>query len=158
MHEAARQWVALHVPDRKVDVLEVGGRDINGTVRDLFDASSYLSIDLVAGNGVDEVADFTTWKGKKVDVVVCCEVAEHTPDWPALLENAARHLRKGGLLIFTAAGPSRAPHSAVDGDVLRDGEFYENVDPDDLRDVLMGHFERHVIDVAGDDVRAVGRV
>lgn len=49
MHEAVRQWVATHRPDVVGDVLDVGGRHINGDVRDLLtDASSWTVIDLTA--------------------------------------------------------------------------------------------------------------
>lgn len=155
MHQAAKEWAARWVPDRPVSVLDVGGRNINGTVRHLFQFNRYVSVDLYPGSGVDVVGDFTEYKGEQVDVVVCMEVAEHTPRWPAIIANAARHLPPGGLLIFTAAGPDRAPHSATDGGELTQGEWYRNLEPDDLSDVLRGHFSRHQVDVTGPDIRAV---
>lgn len=156
MHDAAMQWACRWAPRRPVQVLDVGGRNINGTPRGAFDPeSSYTVIDLEVGDGVDIVADFATYKGDPVDVVVCMEVAEHAPAWPNLLGNARDHLHLGGMLIFTAAGPGRAPHSAVDGGPLRDGEWYENINPTDLDRRLSDLFDTHQIDVAGDDVRAV---
>lgn len=149
------QWARRWVPDRPVRVIDVGGRNINGSPRGLFDqASSYLVIDPEPGVGVDVVADFATWRGDPVDVVVCMEVAEHTHAWPDLLTNARTHLRPGGVLIFTAAGPGREPHSASNGGPLVDGEWYENITPDALEREL-AQFATHQIDVAGDDIRAV---
>jgi SAM-dependent methyltransferase len=150
MHAAAREWVARHaIPGT---VLEIGSRNINGTVRDFFDPD-YTGLDITDGEGVDIVADVTTWKTRrKFDVIVCCEVLEHT-DAP-IIEAAHRLLRKGGTLILTAAGSGRAEHSAVDGGPLRVGEFYRNVEPADLADAL-AEWESATIDVAGDDIRAV---
>lgn len=155
MHAAAMRWASRWVPAEPVTVLDVGGRNINGTARDLFNAISYLSIDLFAGRGVDIVGDFTTYEGDTVDVVVCLEVAEHTEKWPLIIENAANHLTPGGLFIFTAAGPGRAPHSGIDGNKLQAGEWYQNIDPSDLRCELDKHFASCEVDVAGEDVRAV---
>lgn len=155
MHPEARAWVAQWVPDRPVSVLECGGRNINGGVRDLFTATRYVSVDLEPGPEVDVVGDFAEHAGDLVDVVVCCEVAEHCEHWPALLVAAVRNLTSGGLLVFTAAGPGRAPHSAVDGGDVRPGEWYRNIDPDLLGERLASMFSRSQVDVLGPDVRAV---
>jgi SAM-dependent methyltransferase len=154
MHDAARAWVAAHATGKVV--VDVGGRNINGTVRDLFPDSDYTAIDILDGPGVDVVSDFLDFTPKrKADTVVCCEVAEHTPDWRKHLAHAADILKVGGRLIFTAAGPTRAPHSAFDGAELRDGEHYENIDPAALKRQLRKHFADVVVDELGDDVRAV---
>lgn len=156
MHDAALKWAHRWAPDRPVSVIDVGGRDINGTARSAFpNAKSYLSIDLYEGWGVDLVGDFTEYRGQPVDVVVCMETAEHTPVWPEIVANAANHLNDGGLFIFTAAGPGWPEHSATDGGPLRDGEHYENIEPEALRDVLDRHFTSCEVDVSGNAIRAV---
>lgn len=156
MHREAAAWIARWVPDRPVVVLEVGGRNINGGVRHMFQVAAWTSVDLVPGVGVDVVADFCDYEHPDpVDVVVCCEVAEHCQDWPTLVWNAAHHLGPDGLFLFTAAGPGRVPHSAEDGGEVRAGEFYENVDPDRLKSILRPLFHRFEVDVLGPDVRAV---
>jgi hypothetical protein len=120
-------------------VVELGSRDVaGGTVRGLFpDAASYTGVDLVPGPAVDVVADARIWRPPApVDLVLCCEVLEHTPLGLGILDNACDMLRPGGRLVVTAAGPGRAPHSAVDGGPLRPGEYYRNIDPDALLDWL----------------------
>jgi SAM-dependent methyltransferase len=154
MHQAAHQWVAAHASGEVI--VDVGGRNINGTVRDLFPGADYTPVDIYEGPGVDVVGDFLDYKPKrKADTVVCCEVAEHTAEWPALIAHAAEILKVGGRIIFTAAGPGRAPHSAMDGAEPREDEHYENIDPEKLRNVLRRHFADVQVDVFGDDVRAV---
>jgi len=108
-------------------VVEIGGRNINGSIRSLFGAS-YLSIDIADGPGVDVVANGATFRPvTRPAVVVCCEVLEHAKDAEAICANAHRILIPGGVFIVTAATEGRLPHSAVDGGNLRDGEFYRNV-------------------------------
>lgn len=156
MHGNVRDWVATHAPAGARLVVECGGRDINGTVRDLFvNAWSYVAVDLHPGPGVDVVGDFLDYQPPApVDVVVCCEVAEHTDTWPGLLRHAAGMLRPGGQLLFTAAGPGRSPHSALIEGPLQPGEYYANVEPADL-DVFLGQlFTSHEVNVLGADVRA----
>ncbi len=130
MHLEAYAWVAKHATTDRVTVLDIGGRNINGTVRDLFpNAESYTALDIRAGDGVDIVANAATWAPTGTwDVVVCCEVFEHTDQWPAICLTAFKALRPGGVFIATMAGPGRAIHSGVDGGpFLYPGEQYGNV-------------------------------
>jgi SAM-dependent methyltransferase len=116
-------------------VVELGSREVaGGGVRDLFGgALGYTGVDLLPGPGVDVVADAAVWRPEAAcDLVICCEVLEHSPDARAILRNAYGMLHPGGRLVVTCAGPDRAPHSAADGGPLRDGEYYRNVAPDDL--------------------------
>lgn len=115
-------------------VLDVGGRDINGSPRVLFPSSSYLVIDLEDGPGVDVVADARQWRPDlPVDLVLSVEVLEHAPDPAALLEAAWECLVPGGRLIVTCATDPRAPHSGHDGGLLRSGEHYHNIEPEELK-------------------------
>jgi SAM-dependent methyltransferase len=138
VHAQAHAWVARYGTTGPVKVLDIGGRNINGTVRGLFPAADYTSLDIIAGDGVDIVADASTWTPtREYDLVVCCEVFEHTDVWPQIIDTAYAALRPGGLFVATMAGPGRAPHSAIDGShQLYPGEWYANVEPDELRAVL----------------------
>jgi predicted methyltransferase len=160
MHQHAFQWVAAHVPAEPGYVLEIGGRNINGGVRDLFAAATgYVALDIIAGEGVDIVADASTWTPDRVyDTVVCCEVFEHTDVWPEIVGTAFAALRPGGVFIATMAGPGRAPHSAFDGGPLQAGEYYSNVNPDELKaNLKAAGFKRVVVNElqSAGDVRCV---
>jgi Methyltransferase domain len=159
VRDFVRRMLATEAPPRHV--VELGSRDVaGGTVRDLFaDAAAYTGLDLVDGPAVDVVADAATWRPvTPPDLVVCCEVLEHTPDGPAILANAHAMLRPGGRLVVTAASTGRAPHSAVDGGPLRDGEYYQNVDPAELV-AWLGPFTLEAFELHPErgDVYAVGR-
>lgn len=135
MHPEAYAWVARYATTEPAAVLDVGGRNINGSVRDLFPgADPYVALDIREGEGVDIVADAAVWSpDREYDVVVCTEVFEHTPDWPQICKAIFAALRPGGRVILTMAGPGRPPHSAIDGGwQLHPGEYYGNVGPAEL--------------------------
>lgn len=140
MHREAMQWIASHATQDAVSVLDLGGRDINGSARAQFpNASEYTVVDILPGEGVDIVADAATLDtdGKTWDIVVCAETFEHTAVWPGICRTAYKALRPDGLFIVTTAGPGRPPHSGIDGLLrLLPGEHYANVPALELERVL----------------------
>jgi len=106
---------------KKSRVLELGSRNINGTVRDFFSESAdYVGIDCHGGKGVDVVGiahEYDQRDDGYFDVVVTTEMLEHDPYWEQTLEFAARMLRSGGLFILTCAGPSRGAHHPEDSPI-----------------------------------------
>lgn len=156
MHDPVRRWVAKALPAAPVDsIIEIGSYDVNGNIRDLLPpAASYCGIDIREGPGVDVAADAATWQPPElVDLVVCCEVFEHTPDWERITRNVVGWLNPGGWFIGTAAGPGRAAHSAEGLPRIPAGEYYGNVAPPKLSALLGELFVDHAVDVAGTDVR-----
>jgi len=159
MHREAWQFVrgavqALDVQGARV--LEIGSRNVNGSVRPLFaGCAAYVGIDVRDGPGVDFVSSAEDYDGKGAfDICVSTETMEHMKAPQALIECAKRALKTGGILILTAAGPSRAPHGIDGGDVGR--EPYKNIEPARLRAWLDGWQDVSVIE-QGDDVYAVAR-
>lgn len=158
MHAAAYEFVRQQATGDAVRVIEIGSRNINGTVRGLWPAAAYLGLDITAGPAVDVVADAATWLPEGLcDVVVCCEVLEHAAEWREILRNAARWLAPHGHMIVTCAAPNRAPHSAVDGGRVRPGEHYAGISAEGLRDELAGLFAAVSVQHVGEDVQAVSR-
>ena len=159
VHKEAHDWVRSAISH--LSICDLGGADVNGTVRDLFPGWSYTSVDRRPGPGVDIVADAATWSadGRRFDAVVCCEVLEHAENWRAILANAARLLKPGGLLILTMAGPGREPHTC-DGHPMPTPptEYYGNIDPRELSTVLKDlGFAVVLVDQHGADVRATAK-
>jgi hypothetical protein len=125
--------------DQEITVLDLGGRDANGWHRvcELFPRAEYVTLDIEPGPGVDIVADAADWTPDRwYDVVICTEVFEHTPRWREICVTANHAIGNGGLFVATAAIDPRAPHSAIDGEALRPGEFYANVVPEEVRSCL----------------------
>jgi|688.fasta_scaffold06563_35 hypothetical protein len=139
MHDAAFTFYKESLSQLSpMNVLEFGSYNINGSVRDAYpNANSWHGIDVVPGNGVDEVADAAVWKSdRRYDVVICAEAFEHTSDWEKIIKNAKEHLNHNGLFLASCASRNRPPHSAIDGGPLRDGEYYENISPEEMTQCL----------------------
>lgn len=110
MHESVMNFVRRSVERHDVGnaspVLEVGGYDVNGSVRQFF-SGGYVSIDMRDGPGVDVVMNAHEL-GKHYDgifeVVVCTEMLEHDDDPFLSLANMWTALKPGGLLILTCRG------------------------------------------------------
>jgi SAM-dependent methyltransferase len=129
VHADARAYVARVLPKAPTGpVVEFGSRFVNGGVRDLLNGAPYVGIDQEPGLGVDVVADARSFRAETpAALVLCCEVLEHCPRPEQVIANAYANLARGGRLILTAAADPRAPHSGLDGQQLRLGEYYANI-------------------------------
>lgn len=143
MHEQAMSWVAQFRTREELSVLDIGGRDLNGSTRILFpNAKPYHVLDVLPGNGVDFVADAATWDFRSAgvgpyDLVLSTETFEHAEHWRDIIATAFAVLRPGGWFIFTCAGPGRPPHSGVAAVwELSPGEWYANVSAAEIGQVL----------------------
>lgn len=143
-----------------IEVLDIGGRNVNGTPREFFPNASYTVLDIRAGENVDIVADAANWdaKGRRWDLVLSTECFEHTSRWPEILATAYEVCKPGGRVVITCAGPGRIPHSAFVEAEVQPGEFYRNVEPQDLRNLLqIVGFVDVEVDQVGLDVQATAR-
>ncbi|MHC4091687.1 MAG: class I SAM-dependent methyltransferase [Planctomycetota bacterium] len=129
-----------------ISVLEIGSRNINGSVRDFFRAGTYVGLDLSAGPGVDVVchaADYECQPGS-FDVVISCEALEHDVRWRDTIAAACRALRPDGGLIITCAGPARGEHGTHRHTPLDSPEtngYYGNLSPGQLVQSLRCDFK-----------------
>lgn len=114
-----------------IRALEIGARDFNGGMRGVVETMQpewYVGIDVAPGVGVDAVADGADFEPEAApNLIICTEVLEHTPHAKDVVYNMGRILDDGGVALITCATDPRAPHSAVDGGPIRDGEYYGNV-------------------------------
>lgn len=152
MHPAAETYVMRALDTAKFDpagkaVCELGSFNVNGSVRPLFtNCASYVGVDVRSGPDVDVVADGAAFgKPHDYDAVVCAETLEHAPDPEAIVKNAARILKPGGLFVMTAAAQDRDPHS-VDGMALPAGQHYAGIGRDDLESWLAASFDHYTVE------------
>jgi SAM-dependent methyltransferase len=121
MHNSVLTWVERKITElgiKDASILDVGGRDVNGTCRALF-SGPYLSIDVSPGPGVDIVVRASNAPclllGREFDVVICTEMLEHDPEPWASLPAMGTMLRPGGALLLTARG-NGFPFHGEDGE------------------------------------------
>ena len=123
-----------------VSVFEVGSADINGSVRTYFQSTDYVGVDLVPGPGVDVVGQGEDVRlGREFDVAVSTECLEHNPKYFETFENMVRHVRPGGLVLFTCASTGRPEHGTErstpedsPGTRVRGWNYYKNLESEDL--------------------------
>lgn len=160
MHKAAYEFVQKYAVRRQCSVIEIGSRNINGSVRSLFPNASWTGLDRYPGPSVDIVIDATEYiPSNQVDMVICCEVLEHCEQWKQLIQKSASWIRPGGRLIVTCANTERAEHSGIDGKRLREGEYYKGVDLTPLvAECLASGFEILHAQKSGSDTQLLANI
>jgi hypothetical protein len=123
-----------------VNVLEVGSLDINGSVRSFFSMCNYTGLDIGPGKGVDLVQPIHEHlMPEHYHVVVSTEMLEHDVHWKESLKQMYLNLRKGGLFIFSCAGPDRQEHGTTrthPGDSPFTNDYYRNISKEDFISIL----------------------
>jgi hypothetical protein len=115
MHNSVQVWVRNVISDDNItgkDVLDVGGRDVNGTVRPYIESlnpRSYIAVDMRPGPGVDLVCNAADLD-EHADVIICTEMLEHAEQWHAALTGMVNCIRPGGTLLITTRSPGFAKH------------------------------------------------
>lgn len=119
MHESAyktaKKFFETYCVFGALTVVEIGARNLNGSLRDhkTSNVTNYLGLDFIPGNGVDYVLSDPykyPFADNSVDVVVTSSCFEHAElFWVSFLE-ALRILRPSGLLYINAPSSWMAYH------------------------------------------------
>ena len=94
-------------------VLDVGGADVNGSYRKLFQDCDYKTLDL---EGADIIVDGWDWPidNDQFDVVISGQMLEHDKFFWLTLKNIARVLKPGGVVCLIAPMAWRVHRYPVD--------------------------------------------
>ena len=150
-HAAQRLFFATvkaRYPDsfRRVRVLDCGSLNVNGTLRDFFEESDYLGVDIRAGRDVDLVSHIHALPDDlgPFDTVVSSEMLEHDGYWRHSLLRMYQVLKPGGLLVLSMAGEGRPEHGtrreqdrlSPDGLWGTAPDYYRNLKAEDLLELF----------------------
>lgn len=108
-------------------VLDVGGQDINGSLREPYEKylnMKYLSVDIEAAKGVDVVmkaGEPFPFPDESFDLIVSTSCFEHDPCFWMTFREMCRVVKKTGYIYITA--PSKGPYHEAPGDNWR---FYSD--------------------------------
>lgn len=143
MHPEAYHFLESTLTPDIVDgarICEIGSYDVNGSPRALCgSAAEYVGVDRRKGKGVDVVNTDDSFDGESAfDIVICAETLEHARDPAAVIAVAHRSLKAGGLLVVTAAGPDRVPHSCDGEPTIPVDESYTAITRELLTELLDG--------------------
>lgn len=129
--------------------LDVGGADVNGSVRAQFPLTAWTGLDIAPAPGVDIVGNAATLPAfPRFDLVIATELFEHTAEWPQIIQQMSRWLQPGGpeLFIATCASTGRPPHGARGEWGVPEGQYYGNVTPEALAEELKKYFIKYHVE------------
>jgi SAM-dependent methyltransferase len=139
------RYVKELFPDRFKNsyVLDIGSLDINGSIKEIFENSEYVGVDVGPGKNVDVVSRGHLYHSdRKFDVVSSAECFEHDENYGLTIHNMYRLLKPGGLFFFTCASEGRAEHGTRRTTpqnapyIAEMGDYYKNLVEKDIRDVI----------------------
>lgn len=89
-------------------VIEVGSRDVNGSIRPLIESynpQDYIGVDIIKGPGVDAIClaeNLVSEFGEQsFDVVISTELLEHVRDWKLVIHNIKHICKTDGIILLT---------------------------------------------------------
>lgn len=114
------QFVARVISQKDIEgkyVLEVGSRNVNGSVRPYImslNPKTYIGIDLVNGRDVDIVMNadriLEIFGEKSIDVLINTEMLEHVQDWKTIVSNMKKAVKPEGILLITTRSKGFPKH------------------------------------------------
>jgi 2-polyprenyl-3-methyl-5-hydroxy-6-metoxy-1,4-benzoquinol methylase len=99
-------------------VLEVGSRNVNGSLRNHVESlkpMEYIGVDIMPGTGVDKIVDANNlldfFKNESFDLIISTEMLEHCKDWKNALNSMFSLCKVNGFILLSTRSPGFPYHS-----------------------------------------------
>lgn len=104
-------------------VIDFGSYNINGSIRDWCNCSTFIGVDWIAGPCVDLVSltHEVPFKPEAFDTVLSASMLEHDPYWERSLEKMVEVLKKDGLFAISWGAARNPVHHLK---MAPDGKFH----------------------------------
>ena len=121
---------------KDISVVDFGSLDVNGSLKSMFENSSYIGVDIVSGRNVDVISKAHEYKSDSIDIIVSGEMLEHDQFWKESLDNMYSLLKLGGLMAISCGGLNRLEHGTKrTGNIWgTDENYYRNITEKDFYD------------------------
>lgn len=111
MHVSCILFGAINLNRKEIEgkrVIEVGSRDVNGSIRPLiksYDPQDYIGVDIVGGPGVDVICSadnlVSEFGEQSFDLVISTELLEHVRNWKLVTHNIKSICKTNGIILLT---------------------------------------------------------
>jgi SAM-dependent methyltransferase len=101
-------------------VYDIGGADVNGSIKNFFNHMTYKCVDMQSANGVDYIIDPAKpypFPENSVDIILSSSCFEHDPCFWITFKEMCRILKPGGYMYISA--PSNGDYHMNPGDSWR---------------------------------------
>jgi len=121
-----------------VKVIDCGSLYVNGSLKDYFEDSEYLGVDIVAGRNVNLVSPVHKLEfNNEFDTVISGEMLEHDEFWKQSLQKMYDMCKSGGLIAISCAGKDRPEHGTTRTGIIwgTSNDYYMNLEPSHIKAV-----------------------
>lgn len=139
--EFVKTFSDFFIKNKKINILELGSFNYNGSIRQFFPGSEYTGVDVINGNDVDIVYDGKNFDFKEntFDLCISCECFEHNPYWKENFLDLIKFTKYDGFVIITCATLGRPEHGTTRTDLhsspgsMNKWNYYKNLSAKDFK-------------------------
>jgi len=158
MHYQAKHfmdWVKSILPSYFINkkVIDIGGGDINGNNRYLFEDCEYDANDVCEANNVTIVSKTSQlpFSNSIFDTIISTECFEHDPEYALSIKKIYDMLKPNGLFAFTCASVGRGEHGtrrttpfdSYASNVAEMQDYYKNLIKEDVIEIFENKMDNY---------------
>jgi SAM-dependent methyltransferase len=136
------------IKNKKLNILELGSYNYNGTIRNFFSNCNYIGVDVAEGPNVDIVYNGKdlNFNHSEFDISISCECFEHNPFWVKNFIDLINFTKPDGFVLITCATLGRPEHGTFRTDLysspssMKKWNFYKNLSKRDFEKLKLKEY------------------